>query len=151
MIFIGVGSSIGDAKKIFASTEKSLEEKNIHVLRKSSVLKNDPFGGVAKNKFSNAVWEIHTDLKPKELLTALEKVEEEHGRKDKFLQQRWDDRTLDLDILLYHDQIVQTPELEIPHPRMIHRDFVLRPLSELVDESFEISTLGTLGECLRNL
>lgn len=144
MIFIGLGSSIGDAKKIFASAENAMRGEKINVLKKSKNMTCPPFGGVAKNAFTNAVWEIETDLSPVKLLEVLEKIEAEHGRIDKHLQQRWDDRTLDLDILIYNEQIVNTDKLEIPHPQMIHRDFVLKPLSELVDENFEIPTFGSL-------
>lgn len=141
MIFIGLGSSIGDAEKIFRSAEVSLEEKSIHVVQKSNILLNPPYGGVAKNDFSNAVWQIDTDFTPEELLKVLQKVENEHER---VREKRWSDRTLDLDILIFDDEIVKTEDLTIPHPGIANRSFILGPLSELVDENFEIPTLGAL-------
>lgn len=151
MIFIGLGSSIGDAKKIFSSTETAFKNAGIHVTKKSKNMHCPPFGGVAKNEFTNAVWQIETKLSPLKLLHTLEKIEVQHGRIDKNIQQRWDDRTLDLDILIYHNQVINTDQLQIPHPHMMHRDFVLKPLSELVDENFEIPTFGLLSELIKNL
>lgn len=141
MIFIGLGSSIGDAEKIFRSAEVSLEKKNIHVVQKSHLLKNPPYGGVAHNEFSNAVWQIETDFTPEKLLKVLQAVENEHERKR---EKRWSDRTLDLDILIFNKEVVNTDDLVIPHPGIANRRFVLEPLSELVDENFEIPTLGAL-------
>ncbi len=141
MIFIGLGSSIGDAEKIFKSAENALGLKDVNVLRKSHILKNPPYGGVAENEFSNAVWQIETDLDPQALLKTLQTVENEHERKR---EKRWSDRTLDLDILIYHDEVLKTDTLTIPHPGIPNRRFVLEPLSELVDENFEIPTLGAL-------
>jgi len=141
MIFIGLGSSIGDAEKIFRSAEVSLEKKNIHVVGKSNILLNPPYGGVAKNDFSNAVWQIETDFTPEELLKVLQAVENEHER---VREKRWSDRTLDLDILIFNDEVMKTDNLIIPHPGIANRPFVLEPLTQLVDENFEIPTLGAL-------
>ncbi len=141
MIFLGLGSSIGNAKKIFTSTERALETCGICVIKKSKIFKNPPFGGVAKNEFSNAVWQIETTNSPAELLKILQKIENDHGRTR---EKKWDDRTLDLDILIFNDEIIDRKGLKIPHPEMAKRIFVLKPLAELVDETFEIPTLGTL-------
>ncbi len=141
MIFIGLGSSLGDAEKTFQSAENALELVNVHVLQKSHIFKNPPYGGVAENEFSNAVWQIETNLSPEKLLKVLQEVENEHGRtRDK----RWDDRTLDLDILIFDEVVMSTDNLTIPHSGIASRKFVLEPLSELVDENFEIPTLGAL-------
>ena len=145
MIFIGLGSSVGDAKKIFSSTEHALETCGIRVVKKSKILKNPPVGGVAKNEFSNSVWQIEPVrdgyIRPLQLLEILQKIETTHGRTH---ETKWDDRTLDLDILIFNDKIINTPHLKIPHPELQKRLFVLKPLAELVDESFEIPTLGAL-------
>jgi 2-amino-4-hydroxy-6-hydroxymethyldihydropteridine diphosphokinase len=142
MIFLGLGSSIGNAEKIFQSAEKALGLANVKVVQKSNILKNPPVGGIAKNEFSNAVWQVETALSPVELLKVSQQVEEEHGRTR---EKRWEDRTLDIDILIFHEEIVNADNLKIPHPQIANRLFVLQPLSELVDENFEIPTLGALG------
>ncbi len=149
MIFLGIGSSIGNAKQIFRDAEQFLGKNGISVLKKSNILKNPPFGGIAQNEFSNAVWEISVpnDMTPHTLLTLLKKAEQLAGRD--FSDPRWSDRPLDIDILIWNEEIVDTPELTIPHPGMPKRDFVLKPLAELVDENFKIPTLGTLKSLLK--
>jgi len=148
MIFLGLGSSIGNAENIFKSTEKDLEEKGIKVIKKSKILKNPPFGNVAKNEFSNAVWEVETNLSPQELLNILKKIEEKNGRTK---TEKWADRTLDLDILIFHDLVLETEELIIPHSGIPQRIFVLKPLAELVDKSFKIPKFGLLQSLLAKL
>ncbi len=149
MIFIGIGSSIGNAEEIFRTAEKFLGLLNINVIKKSKILKNPPFGGIAKNEFSNAVWEISIPkhMTPQKLLHVLKATESDAGRD--FSLPHWGDRLLDLDILIFHDEIVNTPDLIIPHIGIPERNFVLNPLAELVDENFEIPTLGTLKSLLK--
>ena len=144
MIFIALGSSIGNAQEIFSQAETLLADCDIKVTQKSKILKNPPIGGIATNEFSNAVWEIETPdtMVPHELLAILKDVEEDCGRD--MNAERWSDRILDLDILIFHNEIVETPSLTIPHQRMTEREFVLNPLAELVDENFEIPNLGPL-------
>lgn len=148
MIFIGVGSSIGDAKQIFENAKKFLAEHAVRVTQQSQILKNPPVGGVAKNEFSNAVWEISVsgEMTPEALLEILKNCEEHCGRN--LDAERWSDRILDLDLLIWHDTVIDTPDLQVPHPRIAERDFVLLPLAELVDKNFEIPTLGTLNSLL---
>jgi 2-amino-4-hydroxy-6-hydroxymethyldihydropteridine diphosphokinase len=148
MIFLGIGSSIGNAEQIFLAAEKFLLQNDIRVLQKSPLLKNPPFGGIAQNEFSNAVWKISVpkNMKPHDLLTLLKKAEDSAGRD--FLTPKWSDRTLDIDILIWNEEIVNTPELTIPHMGIAERDFVLKPLAELVDENFKIPTLGALKNFL---
>ncbi|MDH3324916.1 MAG: 2-amino-4-hydroxy-6-hydroxymethyldihydropteridine diphosphokinase [Candidatus Peregrinibacteria bacterium] len=146
MIFLSLGSSIGNAEKIFRSTEEFLENSNIKVLKKSQILKNPPLGEVAKNEFSNAVWQIETDVTPEELLKTLKSCETTHGRD--LDAERWSDRLLDLDILTFNNEIINTETLKIPHPEIPNRIFVLQPWSEIVDENFKIPKFGTLKSLL---
>jgi 7,8-dihydro-6-hydroxymethylpterin-pyrophosphokinase len=168
MIFIALGSSIGNAKEIFASTEKLLNQVGIWVTKKSNLFENPPHGGIAKNKFTNAVWQIDHNrplckgglrgifskikiiqkYKAKQLLKQLQNIEDQRGRTRKA---RWGDRTLDLDILIYHDLICSTPTLTIPHPEIANRDFVLKPWLEIVDKDFSIPHLGKLQKLIKAL
>ncbi|MBT3348836.1 2-amino-4-hydroxy-6-hydroxymethyldihydropteridine diphosphokinase [bacterium] len=149
MIFLGIGSSIGNAEKIFDFTEKFLKSNRVLVKRKSNILKNPAIGGVAKNEFQNAVWEISVPdvMSPWELLGILKRGEFCAGRD--FSRTHWDDRELDLDILIFHDLVLSAPDLNIPHPEIKNRNFVLQPLTELVDENFKIPTLGPLRNLLK--
>ncbi len=136
MIYIGVGSSIGNAEEIFDSAEKFLKKHGVWVIKKSSIYKNPPLGGVAKNEFSNGVWEIDFLKKTKNLaysaqrlLKILKKCEVVHKRD--LSAEKWSDRTLDLDILIFDDLVLKTKKLTIPHPEIANREFVLKPLKEL--------------------
>ena len=146
-IFIGLGSSIGDAVNIFTSAEKMFEKFDLKIIKKSKIIKSQPQGGVAKNEFSNAVWQIKTDKSPQQLLILLQKIENLHGRTRK---KKWEDRTLDLDILIFGSTILDEESLTIPHPEIQNRDFVLMPLSELVDCDFEVPGMGSLRSLINN-
>ena len=87
-----------------------------------------PYGYTEQDDFLNACMELHTLLPPKELLELLHRIEDKAERKREI---RWGPRTLDLDILLYDDQVVDSRELQIPHVEMHKRDFVLRPLAQI--------------------
>lgn len=96
----------------------------------SRIIETAPVGGPARQgKFLNAVLKIKTNLTPLALLKHLKNIEEELGRKKTV---RWGPRIIDLDILFYGDKIIDTKALKIPHPRMLERAFVLRPLLELI-------------------
>lgn len=135
-IYIALGSSIGDAEKIFESAEKYLDEHGLEIIQKSKNHKFPPFGGVAKNEFTNAVWEIeiqglqkYSYDQARKLLNLIHACEEAHGRtRDK----KWEDRTLDIDLLTFGDLECDTAKLTIPHPEMEQREFVMTPLQDIL-------------------
>jgi 2-amino-4-hydroxy-6-hydroxymethyldihydropteridine diphosphokinase len=174
-IFISIGSSIGKSTEIFASAETWLNKKEIHILNKSAIHQTKPFGGVAQNIFSNAVWEIQlkntlsqsthpkTD-RLKYLFDILKECEVAHGRD--LSAPRWSDRELDLDILMMGDLIgtfkydehihhnkeeKQTTELTLPHTEIAKRDFVLIPWAEIVPTNFIIPKFGSLKNLIEDL
>ncbi len=148
MIFIGLGSSIGDAEVIFDSVEKMLTSLKIEVVKKSSILKNPPFGNIAKNEFANAVWQIESSKSPYQLLEVLQKIEIAHGR---IRKKKWDDRTLDLDILMFGNTVLDKEKLTIPHPGIPERLFVLQPWMEIVNEEFAIPGMGQVKKLLKRI
>ncbi len=131
MILIAVGSSIGSAQNHFAAAEEFLQKQGIMVVQKSDNFMFPPWGGIAKNEFTNAVWQLKTDKSPDALLAQLQAAEDASGR-DR--STRWGDRTLDLDILIYNDEKIETADLKLPHPGMLKRDFVLIPLLDLLQK-----------------
>lgn len=154
--FIAVGSSIGNAEHIFSSAVSFLNHKNIQVTKRSTTFKNPPYGGVAQNDFSNEVWEIEWgDLDKKDLavsalklLSILQNCEDFHDRKR---EKKWEDRTLDLDILMFGELILETKKLTIPHKEIPKRNFVLYPWQEIVDAGFEIPKFGSIETLIQNL
>jgi len=129
--FLGIGSNLGDRRKnIRLALEKISSLKNTKILKLSKIVETKPMGGPSgQGKFLNAVLKVDTKLTPLKLLKQLQKVENELGRKRTV---RWGPRTIDLDILLFADKVIDRKDLKIPHPRLMERDFVLEPLLNLL-------------------
>jgi len=137
--WIGMGANVGDRLGNFRAALTALKSLDAtSVVRVSSVYDTTPWGVTDQRRFFNAVVELSTGLSPDELLAALGEVEQRCGR---VRHARWGPRTLDLDILLYDDLVVESDDLIIPHPRMAQRAFVLVPLAELEPE-LEVPGLG---------
>ena len=120
---------MGNRLDTFQTAFRLLDEnKHIKLVSCSSLYETDPVGYTDQDCFLNAVFKVETDLKPEELLRICMQIEQELGRKRDI---RWGPRTLDLDILLYNHENVETEILSIPHPRMHERAFVIIPLMEL--------------------
>jgi 2-amino-4-hydroxy-6-hydroxymethyldihydropteridine diphosphokinase len=127
--YIGLGSNLGDRPANIRRALSLLASPVTQVLRVSSLLDNPAVGGPPGSPdFLNAAAEISTTLPPREFLSRLLEVESELGR---VRRQGWDDRVIDLDLLLYGDLIVDEPGLSIPHPRLHQRRFVLQPLAQI--------------------
>lgn len=127
--YIALGASLGDKKAYFdEAVEKLNTAKGCRVEKVADYIATEPYGGVATEKFLNSALELKTLLTPEELLELLHEIEAQAGRERTV---RWGDRTLDLDILLYDDLVLDTPELIIPHKEMHFRDFVLIPLAQI--------------------
>ncbi|MBA2876732.1 2-amino-4-hydroxy-6-hydroxymethyldihydropteridine diphosphokinase [Thermaerobacillus caldiproteolyticus] len=127
--YIALGSNVGNRLYYLREAVRKLDEhEQISVIDTSSIYETDPVGYVEQDKFLNMVIKIQTTLSPFALLEVTRKIEQELGRKREI---RWGPRTLDLDILLYNRENIETEQLTIPHPRMVERAFVLVPLFEL--------------------
>lgn len=128
--YIGIGSNIGDRQGYIEGALRKLKEADdIKVNKVSSVHETEPVGGPVQGKYLNAAIEIETALEPKELLKKLQVIENELGRKRTVKN---GPRTIDLDILLYGDKKINEPDLRIPHPRMHEREFVMKPLNDIL-------------------
>jgi len=128
-VFLGLGSNICDRKEHLEEAIKALEEiPEIIVLDMSSIYETEPFGGVTQDKFLNMVIKIKTTLMPDKLLETVMAIEEKLGR---IRTIRWGSRTIDIDILLYGNEVISTKDLTIPHAGLKERDFVLVPLLEI--------------------
>lgn len=128
---VGLGSNLGDSSATIRAALEALAKEH-ELLRVSPLYRTEPWGVEDQPPFVNAVAVIATDLTPEGLLESLKAIEARLGRVPSY---RWGPRALDLDILLYDDVRVDRPELQIPHPRMHERAFVLVPLAQ-VDERF---------------
>lgn len=134
MIYLSLGSNLGDKEGNILRAYALIEQRIGHIARKSSLHRTAPWGFESSNDFLNSVIAIETSLTPRELLTETQRIEREIGRTAKTSADgTYQDRLIDIDILIYNDLIIDEPDLQIPHPLMNQRDFVLNPLKEVYD------------------
>nr|WP_294679153.1 2-amino-4-hydroxy-6-hydroxymethyldihydropteridine diphosphokinase [uncultured Blautia sp.] len=127
--YIAFGSNLGDKKKYLDEGIRGLgDTKGCQIETVSEYLVTEPYGGVEQDEFLNGVLKLRTLLPPEELLDRLHELEQEANR-ERIIH--WGPRTLDLDILFYDNEIIDTPDLHVPHIDMENRDFVLKPMAEI--------------------
>lgn len=127
--YLGIGSNLGDKRGYLnMAVDELARDTNISVRKVSEYIVTEPYGPVDQPDFLNAVVEIETPLTAEELLAIIHDIEQEAGRERLI---HWGPRTLDIDILLFDDEIINTENLTIPHPEMHKREFVLKPLAEI--------------------
>lgn len=137
-VFLGLGSNVGDRENQLKEAIRLLDEQSgIKVVKVSSFYETEPVGYVDQPDFLNLCVEIQTELSPKAVLERGLAIEQQLHRVRK---ERWGPRTLDIDILLYGDQVIEEQDLTIPHPRMTERAFVLIPLQEIAPNKVETRT-----------
>ncbi|MCS6895372.1 MAG: 2-amino-4-hydroxy-6-hydroxymethyldihydropteridine diphosphokinase [Bacteroidia bacterium] len=130
MIFIGVGTNLGERWHAISTAWLLLEEQSVHVVNSSPVYETQPWGDTEQPLYLNAVWEVNTALPPEELLSVLQNVETILGRPQS-LRHRWGPRIIDLDLLAYGETTLSTAQLTLPHPWIPYRTFVLGPWKDI--------------------
>jgi len=146
--FVGIGSNLGDREdNLRLAVELLSAEDGVVVTAVSEIRETEPVGPVEQGPFLNGAVRIETDLGPRELLERLLAVEQRLGR---VREERWGPRTIDLDLLLYGDEILDEPGLTVPHPRLHERRFALEPLVDLAP-SLEIPGRGQISALLAEL
>jgi 2-amino-4-hydroxy-6-hydroxymethyldihydropteridine diphosphokinase len=145
IVYLGLGSNVGERERNLRDALDLLAEPRLRVLRVSSFYETAPLEVRDQPWFLNAVAEVETDLFPKQLLARIQKIEQQLGRKR---VRPKGPRTVDIDILLYGATVIDTEELQVPHPRLAERRFVLEPLAELAPELRHPVTRRTVTEML---
>jgi 2-amino-4-hydroxy-6-hydroxymethyldihydropteridine diphosphokinase len=140
LAYIGLGANLGDREETIRTAAAALGARRLSAIRETA-----PWGVEDQPPFLNAVAELDTDLEPRALLERLLSIERDLGRvRD---GRRWGPRTIDLDLLLYGDRVVDEPGLQVPHPLLHERAFALEPLAELAPD-VRIPGRGTVQDAL---
>jgi 2-amino-4-hydroxy-6-hydroxymethyldihydropteridine diphosphokinase len=144
-VYLSLGSNVGGREQNIARAIALMAERGIHTVRQSSLFETEPVGLRAQGWFLNCAIEAETDLMPRQLLRTIQRIEHELGRKRLVAN---GPRTIDIDILFLGSSVVRSPELEIPHPRMTNRRFVLIPLHEIAPALRHPVLKNTIAELL---
>lgn len=147
--YLSIGSNMGPRKELLEAAVRAIEENSdCTVTAVSDLIETRPYGGVEQDDFLNGAVRLNTLLSPEELLTFLQSLEARAGRERSV---RWGPRTLDLDILLYDEEIINTKKLTVPHPDMHNREFVLRPMAQIGDWVQHPVLHKSMGQLLKEL
>ena len=148
-VYLGIGSNKNHPYFRINTVLKQINRiKSTNIVKKSSLYVTKPLGPQAQPNFINSVIEIRTSLEPIDLLHELQNLERLHNRKK---TKRWGPRSMDIDILIYNNLIMNTDKLVIPHPGLEYRDFVLIPLYEITSYRYEIPKYGKITTLIKNL
>ena len=141
--YVALGSNLGDKEANLRRALELLQQRGVEVVKTSSFICTEPYGVTDQPQFLNGVCEVRTSLEPLELLHTLLDIEQKMGR---VRLRHWGERNIDLDLLLYEDVVMDTPQLKLPHPDMQNRDFVLLPLAEIAPELVHPTLQKTISE-----
>lgn len=147
--FISLGTNLGDRNKNLLKAVRYINVGVGHIIDLSGIYETDPWGFDSNDKFLNMVIEIITDLTPEEMLMKCMEIESIMGR-SRDESSGYSSRIIDIDILFYADQIIQTKSLKIPHPYLHERNFVLEPLCEIAPDLVHPVLELTIAELLNN-
>ena len=146
-VYLGLGSNLGNRQKNLDMALDLLSQR-LRVKKVSAVYDSEPVGNTDQPRFLNMVCQVYTNLAPAELLALAKAIESKMGR---IPRGRNAPRTIDIDILLYGDQVIDTPELVIPHPRLAERAFVLIPLAEIAPDAAHPTSGKTVNQMFQEL
>ena len=133
-LYIGLGSNLGDRSALLDEALQLIDERVGRVVRVSSYYETEPWGFQSDNLFLNAAALVITTLSPQRCLKETQHIERQLGRVDKTVDGAFQDRPIDIDLLMYDDLEVNEPDLTLPHPHIEEREFVQIPLQEILDE-----------------
>lgn len=131
-VYLSLGSNLGDREATMRRAIGLLNERAGSVDRQSSFIETEPWGFESTNKFLNMCVRLLTTLSPEQLLMATKQIERELGRTQKSVNGQYHDRPIDIDILMYDNVHIDSDDLMLPHPHMQEREFVMKPLREIL-------------------
>ena len=147
-IYFGLGTNLGDKERNLLLAVQNIEERIGKAISLSAFYTTAPWGFTSENTFLNAALCVETQLAPLEILKITQEIEYEMGRTHKSVNGAYSDRVIDIDLLLYDDLVLDTPELKLPHSLMQERDFVMHPLAEIAPDLLHPVLKKTMRELL---
>ncbi|MGI6488207.1 MAG: 2-amino-4-hydroxy-6-hydroxymethyldihydropteridine diphosphokinase [Syntrophothermaceae bacterium] len=145
--YLSLGSNLGNKQLNLETACRMLEAEDIRITAASSVYITEPWGNTPQDDFLNQVLEVETTLQAEQLLTVIQNIEKRMGR---VRSEHWGPRLIDIDIILFGEQVISSRNLTVPHPYLEQRAFVLIPLLEIAPE-IHLPGAGNLQETLDNL
>lgn len=151
-VYVGLGTNLGDKEQNLRDAVQKIEEQIGKVVSLSAFYVTAPWGFTSENSFLNAAACVETELSPLDVLQKTQTIERELGRMKKSINGTYSDRLIDIDLLMYEDLVLSVTsltgaELNLPHPLMTERDFVMKPLAEIAPELVH----PVLGKTMREL
>lgn len=151
-VYVGLGTNLGDKEQNLRDTVQKIEEQIGKVVSLSAFYVTAPWGFTSENSFLNAAACVETELSPLDVLQKTQTIERELGRMKKSINGAYSDRLIDIDLLMYEELVLSVisptgAELNLPHPLMTERDFVMKPLAEIAPELVH----PVLGKTMREL
>ena len=150
-VFLGLGTNLGDKKTNLSMAMEEIRKRVGEITSLSAYYITEPWGFDSQNSFLNAVCKVCTSLSPSEVLSVTQSIERDLGRMKKSINGQYSDRPIDIDILLYDNLVIDTPDLSIPHPLMHKRLFVMEPLTEIAPKLIHPVLHLSMEDILRNL
>jgi 2-amino-4-hydroxy-6-hydroxymethyldihydropteridine diphosphokinase len=133
-LYLSLGTNMGDRPKNLSQAMELIAREVGTVVAASDVIETEPWGFDSGNAFLNMVAKVETELEPIDALHVTQEIEKRLGRSEKSVNGVYHDRIIDIDLLMYDDLIMNTPQLTLPHPLMRQRPFVMEPLSQIAPE-----------------
>ena len=146
MVYLGLGTNLGDKEQNLRMSIKKIEERIGNVVSLSAFYATAPWGFSSENSFLNAAVCVETTLLPLQVLEETQRIERELGRTEKSVNGLYADRLIDIDLLLYDDRVMDAEGLILPHPLMTERRFVMEPLSEIAPDVVHPALHKTMKE-----
>ena len=133
-LYLSLGTNMGNRHENLSRALELIGREVGTVVSASDIIETEPWGFVSSNRFLNMAVKVETTLQPLEVLHTTQEIERKLGRTQKSENREYHDRMIDIDILLYDNLVMNTPELTIPHPLMYQREFVMKPLTQIAPE-----------------
>lgn len=133
-MYLSLGTNLGDRRRNLSCALELIAAEVGTILSASDIIETEPWGFESSNRFLNMVVKVDTDLNPVDALHVTQDIEHRLGRTEKSVNGQYHDRLIDIDLLMYDNITVSTPELTLPHPHMHERRFVMEPLAQIAPE-----------------